>query len=146
MKTLILSSLLFLSVQASAVHKLVCVPGYEEMRKDAVIEVTFTYNIDPLKPFVGRYEMGAELKFKDLVTHQLYTRPDLVMRPESGTADVSMRGGAAGMVHLRLSPVIKNGAFTGRYTGDLFINDLNVRAYYNLVGTSKEPGILCEAR
>ncbi len=148
MKKLLISAVvLFSSLHAGAsVAKLVCVPGYEPMRADAVIEVIFNRTIDPLKPVVGAYNLGAALKFHDKITGQTYTRSDVVLVPAASMDDVNLRGGAAGMVHIRVSPVLKNGAFMGRYTGDLFINDLDSRHYYNLTGTSQEPGIVCEAR
>lgn len=148
MKKLLISAVvLFASLNAGAsVSKLVCVPGYEPMRAEAVIEVIFNRAIDPLKPVIGSYNLGAVLKLHDKITGQTYTRSDVVLVPSKSMDDVNLRGGAAGMVHIRVSPVLKNGAFMGRYTGDLFINDLDSRHYYNLTGTTQEPGIVCEAR
>ncbi|AHZ86606.1 hypothetical protein Bb109J_c1273 [Bdellovibrio bacteriovorus] len=148
MKKLMISAfVLFLSLNAGAsVSKLVCVPGYEPMRADAVIEIVFNRTIDPLKPVIGSYNLGAVLKLHDKITGQTYTRSDVVLVPATSMDDVNLRGGAAGMVHIRVNPVLKNGAFMGRYTGDLFVNDLDSRNYYNLTGSVQEPGIVCETR
>ncbi|MFV8258618.1 hypothetical protein ACNQKP_12470 [Bdellovibrio bacteriovorus] len=148
MKTFLISAfVLSLSLNAGAsISRIVCVPGYEPMRDEAVIEVIFNRAIDPLKPVIGSYNLGAVLKLHDKITGQTYTRSDVVLVPATSMDDVNLRGGAAGMVHIRVNPVLKNGAFMGRYTGDLFINDLDSRNYYNLTGTPLEPGIVCETR
>lgn len=148
MKKLFLSaSILFLSLNTeAAISRLNCVSGYEPMRDEAAIEIIFSRAIDPLKPVVGSYNLGAVLKLHDKITGQTYVRSDVVLVPSNSMSDVNLRGGAAGMVHLRISPVLNNGTFVGRYTGDLFINDLDSRHYYNLVGSSQEPGIVCESR
>ncbi|UOE99939.1 hypothetical protein [Bdellovibrio reynosensis] len=121
---------------ASAVTSITCVPSFDP---DFKVQVRFSSNIDPLNPFVGTYTSSAVLKVTQKNSRQAY---EVTVRtsPESrGTND--LRGDAEG-VYLKLYPQTENGQFT-HYTGQLFVNDLNVRAYFKFINEGNEPGLVC---
>lgn len=135
---------LLVTPSAFAFTRLDCRPYSSDFRKEIQIEVLFGRSIDPLHPVIGNYYVTAELRVKEKNSRNTYVRPDVQLYPEKGTADTNLRGGATGMVHLRLNPQFKDGIFVA-YFGDLFVNDLDVKAYFNLVGSGSEPGMYCKS-
>ncbi|WII70660.1 hypothetical protein QJS83_09335 [Bdellovibrio sp. 22V] len=125
---------------AASIQRLTCIPSFTD---DTKIEIVFSRSIDPLKPFIGTYNWPAALKISHPGTTQGYTRQDVTITPEITYDDINLRGDAGGYVYLRLYPEIKNGVFV-RYTGQLFINDLDVRAYYNFKSYNGVPGFICQ--
>lgn len=133
-----------LTAPAFALTRLDCGPYSSDARKDVRVEILFSRVIDPERPVIGNYYVTAELRVTGQNSRNTYVRPDVQLYPENGTTDVNLRGGAAGMVHLRLKPQFKDGSFVA-YHGDLFVNDLDAKFYLRLVGTGAEPGIYCRS-
>ncbi len=105
------------------------------------VAVSFFRPIDPLNPFIGFLFFTAKLSvFKNKIL--VYENINVRMTPEIYTTDLNLRGDANG-VHLRLYPQTTNeGEFT-HYTGQLFINDLEARAYFNFKNEGETPGLDC---
>lgn len=122
---------------ASAVTSLTCVPSYDP---DFKVQVRFSSNVDPLNPFVGTYTYSATLKVTQKNSRLAYEVP-VKISPESYAGTNDLRGDAEG-VYLKLYPQTSNGQFT-HYTGQLFVNDLNVRAYFKFINEGNEPGLVC---
>ncbi|KYG63251.1 hypothetical protein AZI85_04235 [Bdellovibrio bacteriovorus] len=140
MKTLI-SILIALSSSSAlaSVTRLICIPSQND---DVQIEVLFNKAIDPKTPFIGSYNFGATLIVKEKGFAQNYTNSNIRMTPEVYYSDISMRGDAEG-VYLRLYPQFKGSEFS-HYTGQLFVNDLETRDYFNFRDSGAGPGFSCK--
>lgn len=125
-------------VQAAKIQKLSC-----RAWDSSQVEVVFNRPIDPLIPFTS-YEFGAQLEV--FSKRGVYGRADVRITPLKTTHDYDLRGDAGGAVFLRLSPMLSQNKFSGKYTGQLFVNDLDAKAYFNFKDTGSLPGLLCEAQ
>lgn len=106
------------------------------------VEIVFNRGVDPLVPFTS-YEFGAQLEV--FSKRGIYSRTDVRITPLKTTHDMDLRGDAGGAIYLRLSPILNQNAFSGKYQGHLFVNDLDAKAYFNFKGTDSQPGLVCEA-
>lgn len=141
MKTLFiaLSSLLF-SAQVFAIQNVVCIPA---QKPNVKILVTFNKNIDPAKPFIGSYNWGATLTITQTGSPKVYENKTVRMAPEVYYSDINLRGDAEG-IYLRLYPHFdSNNNFTN-YDGQLFINDLDYKIYFNFIDRDGVPGLTCK--
>lgn len=147
MKALFLLTLSLLAMPAMAVQisKLNCVPGVGGSER-AQVTVVFARSIDPLKPIIGWYSMGATLQVLSPQSGRIYNRTDLRMTAIDSLTDVNIRGDAGNCVYLRLYPEIINAQATGHYTGQLFVNDLQAKAYYNFSDDQGQPGLICQGQ
>lgn len=139
-KFLVLVLILTISIKASAItlNSMNC-----QTAKSAehTVGISFFRPIDPLKPFIGFLFFSATLSvFKNNV--KIYENSNLRMTPEIYTTDINLRGDASG-VHLRLYPQITNEGEFINYTGQVFINDLEARAYFNFKNEGEKPGLNC---
>lgn len=106
------------------------------------VEISFLRSVDPLNPFIGFLFFSAKLTvFKNEV--KVYSNPSLRITPEIYTTDINLRGDAAG-VYLRLYPQTSNEGDYTHYTGQVFINDLDARAYFNFRDIGDQPGLYCQ--
>jgi hypothetical protein len=110
--------------------------------QDATVHVQFDKAVDPANPWVGWTMFHAVIEVRPARSAQVY-RKEIVMTPLNGIQSAEMRGDATEAVYLRLAPVMVNGQATGAYTGQLFVNDLDVRAYYRFMNDGAEPGLRC---
>ncbi|KYG69366.1 hypothetical protein AZI87_09265 [Bdellovibrio bacteriovorus] len=140
MKTLIS---LFIALSAStsiaSVTRLVCIPSQND---DVRIEVLFNKAINPKTPFIGSYSFGATLIVKEKGFSKSYTNSNVRISPETYYSDISLRGDAEG-VYLRLYPQFQGSEFS-HYTGQLFVNDLETRDYFNFRDSGMGPGFSCK--
>ena len=111
------------------------------------VRIQFNKSIDPAKPWTGFGEFGASLEVKIENSRQSYKRSDVRMSPIKSYDDVDMRGDAQGFdggaLYLQLYPEVVNGQATGKFTGQLFINDLDAHAYYDFRSEGRTPGLVC---
>lgn len=132
-----------LPAQAVKIQKLECFA-----QNKTKVEVTFVRAIDPLNPWIGTYNFGAQLEV--FSSRGVYGRADMRMSPLQYTTDLDMRGDAAGLdggaVYLRLAPIVTEGNFSGHYRGQLFVNDLDAKAYFNFKDVGNQPGLTCTAQ
>lgn len=129
----------FITLNAHAVRTLNCTPSVDDRLS---LDITFSRDITPERPFVGLYEFGATLKVKRQNSNQTYTNSNVRMTPEVYTTDTNLRGDAAG-VYLRLYPHFDGRNVFTHYTGQVLINDLDVRAYFNFTDSYGQPGFVC---
>ena len=141
MKTKILTTLMlsFITLNAHAVRTLNCKPSIDDRLS---LDITFSKDISPEKPFIGFYEFGATLKVKRQNSNQTYTNSNVRITPEVYTTDTNLRGDAAG-IYLRLYPHFDGRNVFTHYTGQVLINDLDVRAYFNFTDSYGQPGFVC---
>jgi hypothetical protein len=100
--------------------------------------------IDPQNPWVGFSTISAHLIVKEDRSNNLY-KTDITLSPLKEYLDLNMRGDASqGGVYLQLYPQIVNGQATGKYTGQLFVNDLDQRRYFDFRSEGREPGLVCQ--
>lgn len=125
-------------VYAAKIQKLSC-----RAWDSTQIEIVFSRPVEPLVPFTS-YEFGAQLEV--FSKRGVYGRADVRITPLKTTHDADLRGDAGGAVFLRLIPMLSKNEFTGKYSGQLFINDLDAKAYFNFKDTGSLPGLLCEAQ
>ena len=105
------------------------------------VVVEFVRPVDPLKPFIGFLYFSAKLSvYKNSV--KVYELASVRLSPEVYTTDINLYGEAAG-VYLRLYPQIDSAGQFTKYTGKLFINDLDVKAYFNFNDLEGHPGLDC---
>lgn len=123
---------------ASKIQKLSC-----RAWDSTEIEIVFSRAVDPLVPFTS-YEFGAQLEV--FSKRGIYGRADVRITPLKTTHDADLRGDAGGAVYLRLTPMLSQAQFSGKYKGQLFVNDLDAKAYFNFKDTGSLPGLLCEAQ
>lgn len=132
-----------LPAQAVKIQKLECF-AHDKTK----VEITFHRATDPLNPWIGAYEFGAQIEV--FSARGIYGRDDMRMSPLKYTTDIDMRGDASGLdggaVYLRLSPVVADGNFSGHYRGQLFVNDLQAKAYFNFRDSGNQPGLTCTAQ
>lgn len=133
---IILSSLLF-SAQVFAVQTVECFPA----QKDIKVTVTFNRDINPAKPFIGSYKWGATLKISSPGKPE-YVNKSVRMTPEVYYSDISLRGDTEG-IYLRLYPHFDSDNNFTNYDGQLFINDLDYKVYYNFIDRDGVPGLTC---
>lgn len=110
--------------------------------QDATVRVQFDKAVDPASPWVGWTMIHGRIEVRPRQSAQVY-RKEIVITPLNGVQSPDMRGDATEAVYLRLSPVLAGGQATGEYTGQLFVNDLDVRAYYRFMNDCYEPGLRC---
>jgi hypothetical protein len=110
--------------------------------KDRNVSITIEFHkqIDPLKPFIGLPYFGATLIVEN---NKFYKNTNLKLTPERSYQHLDLRGDAEG-VYLKLYPQINSQTLFTHYEGQLFINDLNVRAYYNYVDSEFGAGFICD--
>ena len=127
-----------LPVHAAKIQKLSC-----RAWDSTQVEIVFNRPVDPLVPFTS-YEFGAQLEV--FSRRGVYGRADVRITPLKTTHDFYLRGDAGGAVFLRLTPMLVQNEFSGKYTGQLFVNDLDAKAYFNFKDTGSLPGLLCDAQ
>lgn len=139
MKSLFITLFSFLfSAHAFAVQTVVCTPA---QKPDVVVTVTFYKDINPAKPFIGSYNWGATLKISRPGKTD-YLNQTVRMTPEIYYSDISLRGDAEG-IYLRLYPHFDANNNFLNYDGQLFINDLDYKIYYNFIDRDGIPGFTC---
>lgn len=111
--------------------------------QDATVRVQFDKAVDPANPWIGWTMIHSVIEVRPARSPQVY-RKEIVITPLNGVRSPDMRGDATEAVYLRLSPVLASGQATGEYTGQLFINDLDLRAYYRFLNDGTEPGLRCK--
>lgn len=139
MKTLLVLIALTFSLSAFAVQTVECTPGQNSNIK---LIVTFVKNIDPAKPFIGSYNWGASLKVIHPQASKNYENKNIRMTPEVYYSDISLRGDAEG-IYLRMYPHFDDNGVFLNYTGQVFINDLDYKAYFNFIDRDGVPGFTC---
>ncbi|QDK39485.1 hypothetical protein [Bdellovibrio sp. NC01] len=111
------------------------------------VRILFDKSVNPAQPWTGFGYFGASLEVKVVNSRQSYKRSDVRMSPIKSYDDVDMRGDAQGFdggaLYLQLYPEIVNGQATGKFTGQLFVNDLDARAYYDFRSEGRTPGLVC---
>ncbi len=131
---------LYFSTKTFAVEitSITCDPARSEAHQ---VVLEFVRPVDPLKPFLGFLYFSAKLSvYKN--SAKVYENPSIRLSPEVYTTDINLFGEASG-VYLRLYPQTDSvGQFTN-YTGKLFINDLDVKAYFNFNDVGDQPGLHC---
>ncbi len=140
LKFLILVLILTISNKASAValNSINCKTAKSE---DHTVAISFFRPIDPMHPFIGFLFFSATLSvFKNDV--KVYENKSLRMTPEIYTTDINLRGDTDG-VHLRLYPQTSTEGEYTHYTGQVFINDLDAKAYFNFKDLGDQPGLYC---
>lgn len=135
--TLFLS--LSFSAQVFAVQTVVCTPA---QKPNIVVTVIFNKDIDPKKPFVGTYNWGATLKIA-VPGKPEYINSSVRMTPEVYYSDITLRGDAPG-VHLRMYPHFDSETHFTNYEGQLFLNDLDYKIYFNFIDRDGVPGLTCK--
>lgn len=135
---IILSSLLF-SAQVSAVQNVVCTPT---QKPNVKILVTFNKDINPARPFIGSYNWGATLIITQAGSPKVYENKSVRITPEVYYSDIKMRGDAEG-IYLRLYPKFDADNNFTNYEGQLFINDLDYKVYYNFIDRDGAPALTC---
>lgn len=125
-------------IQAAKIQKLSC-----RAWDTTQVEIVFSRPVDPLMPFTS-YEFGAQLEV--FSKRGVYGRADIRITPLKSTHDFYLRGDAGGAVFLRLTPMLNQNEFSGKYSGQLFVNDLDAKAYFNFKDTGSLPGLLCDAQ
>jgi hypothetical protein len=141
MKALVLAVLLQVPFFAMASFtQLTC----STITQDATVRVLVTRAVDPQNPWVGFNTISANLEVQIKRAYSKYATA-ITLSPISGSGDLNMRGDAAqGGVYLQLYPQIVNGQATGKYTGQLFVNDLDKREYFDFRSEGGEPGLVCK--
>lgn len=140
MKALVLAVLLQVPFFAMASFtQLTC----STISQDATVRVQTSRAVDPQHPWIGFSTIDANLQVQIKGAYSKYDTA-IALTPISGSDDLNMRGDATqGGVYLQLYPQIVNGQATGKYTGQLFINDLDKREYFDFRSEGKEPGLVC---
>jgi hypothetical protein len=133
------ATLLF-SANAFAVRTVECIPGQDT---DIRVIVTFNRDIDPKKPFIGAYDWGATLKITKARSSNSYVNPNLRVTPIANYSDVNLSGNAAG-VYLQLYPQFDSKENFTNYEGQLFVNDLDARLYFNFTDRDGITGLICK--
>lgn len=125
---------------ADSFKKLTCTPANQK----AVIEVIFPKLINPMNPFIGFPEMWVQVTVEREGMGWIYQRDRVLMIPER-MGSIEMRGQSSDSLYIKLSPEINNGNFSGRYFGQLFVNDHESerRAYFRYLDTEAAPGMIC---
>lgn len=128
------------SVMATTVSELHC----KTINGVDTLHIEFQAPIDPVKPFIGWPNIPATLEVHPYRSNNIY-KTAIHFVPLKGGQDINLRGGAAqDGVYLQLFPEVVNGEATGHYTGQAFINDLDVRAYFDFRSRGTVPGMRCE--
>lgn len=146
MKNLILSSLIsiftitYANAENSKLKKLTCTPANQK----AIIEVIFPKLIDAMNPFIGFPEMWVKVTVERNGMGWVYERERVLMIP-ARPASIDMTGQSSDSLYIKLNPEVQNGNFTGRYFGQLFVNDheSDRRAYFRYLDTEAAPGMSC---
>ncbi|MEK2689346.1 hypothetical protein [Bdellovibrio sp. GT3] len=132
-----------------AYFPLVSMASFTQLRcttigEEAIVTVQLSRAVDAQNPWVGFNTIGANLIVKRIGAHNQYSTP-ITLSPLSQYGDLSMRGDATqGGVYLQLYPEIAGGTATGKYTGQLFVNDLDKREYFDFRSEGNEPGLVCQ--
>lgn len=127
-----------LQTLAAEIKTLTCTTAKSEIHS---VVIEFPRNVNPLSPFIGFLSFTASLSVYKYDV-KVYQHKNIRITPEVYTTDINLRGDAEG-VYLRLYPQIKEGEFS-HYTGQLFINDLNQKAYFNFKDADDQPGLNCQ--
>ena len=123
---------------AAEVKALNCSTAKSEIH---TVVVDFPRSVNPLSPFIGFLSFTATISVYKYDV-KVYENKNVRITPEVYTTDINLRGDAEG-VYLRLYPQVVEGEFS-HYTGQLFINDLNVKAYFNFKDMADQPGLDCK--
>lgn len=123
---------------AAEVKALTCSTAKSEIH---TVVVDFPRLVNPLNPFIGFLSFTATVSIYRYDV-KVYENKKVRVTPEVYTTDINLRGDAEG-VYLRLYPQVKEGEFS-HYTGQLFINDLDQRAYFNFKDVEEQPGLDCK--
>lgn len=129
---------LILSKNSYGLNNTACTPSRNPSYQ---INIIFPRDVNPLHPFVGFLNFMATVQVINSNNQLEYENKKVRITPEVYTTDISLRGDTEG-VYLRLYPQITNEQFT-HYTGQLFINDLDTKSYYNFKNTDAAAGFLC---
>ncbi|WP_413559122.1 hypothetical protein [Bdellovibrio sp. HCB209] len=128
---------------------LVSMAAYTQLRcstitEEAIVTIQVNRAVDAQNPWVGFSTIGANLVVQRIGAHNFY-QTAITLSPLSGSGDLNMRGDATqGGIYLQLYPEIVGGTATGKYTGQLFVNDLDKREYFDFRSEGKEPGLVCK--
>ncbi|AZZ36347.1 hypothetical protein CIK05_05930 [Bdellovibrio sp. qaytius] len=123
---------------ATEVNSITCKPAKSA---EHTVVVSFFRPVNPLSPFVGFLFFSANLAvYKNSV--KIYENKNLRMTPEVYTTDINLFGEAEG-VYLRLYPQTDSQGEYTHYTGKLFVNDLDAKAYFNFNDIGEQPGLNC---
>jgi len=139
MKNIALLIVALFSIQTWAIQNLVCKPTKNSQIQ---VEIQFYRDINPRQPFIGLLEFGAVVKVIHPIASKSYTDKSVRMTPEVYTTDINLRGDSESS-RLRLYPQFnQQGEFTN-YLGQLFVNDLETKSYFNFVNEGQTPGLVC---
>lgn len=122
---------------AAEVKTLTCSTAKSEIHS---VVVDFPRAVNPLSPFIGFLSFTASVSVYKYDV-KIYENKNVRVTPEIYTTDINLRGDAEG-VYLRLYPQMNEGEFS-HYTGQLFINDLDKKAYFNFKDFEDQPGLDC---
>lgn len=134
----ILVTLFTTNTFAAEVKTLTCSTAKSEIH---TVVVDFPKLVNPLSPFIGFLSFTATISVYKYDV-KVYENKNVRVTPEVYTTDINLRGDAEG-VYLRLYPQVVEGEFS-HYTGQLFINDLDKRAYFNFKDAEEQPGLDCQ--
>ncbi|MBO9666694.1 MAG: hypothetical protein J7501_07750 [Bdellovibrio sp.] len=106
---------------------------------EAAVRIQFERSVDPQNPWIGWNQIQASLEVQPERSHQIY-KTAIVLSPLTNGNHGDMRGDATqGGVYLQLFPQAN-----GTYTGQLFINDLDARVYFDFRSEGNEAGLKCK--
>lgn len=135
-----LTCFLISSHAAFALENIVCIPTKDTTK---TLLMRFHKNIDPSRPIIGGYSLGMDLEIHS-ATKILYTKNDLRLVPIKNYSDFNLKFDNENIgVYLRLYPQFSEGTFVN-YLGQIFVNDLSVRAYFNFKDSQSGPGFICQ--
>lgn len=123
---------------AAEIKTLTCSTAKSEIHK---VVVDFPRSVNPLSPFIGFLSFTATVSVYKYDV-KVYENKNVRVTPEVYTTDINLRGDAEGF-YLRLYPQLVEGEFS-HYTGQLFINDLDKKAYFNFKDFEDQPGLDCQ--
>ncbi|WP_409479854.1 hypothetical protein [Pseudobdellovibrio sp. HCB154] len=134
---IILTTVFTAKTFAAEVKTLTCSTAKSEIHS---VVVDFPRSVNPLSPFIGFLSFTATVSVYKYDV-KVYENKNVRVTPEVYTTDINLRGDAEG-VYLRLYPQMLEGEFS-HYTGQLFINDLDKKAYFNFKDIDDQPGLDC---
>ncbi|MCM2353160.1 MAG: hypothetical protein NDI63_06035 [Pseudobdellovibrio sp.] len=134
---IILATVFTTKTFATDVKTLTCSTAKSEIHS---VVVDFPRSVNPLSPFIGFLSFTATVSVYKYDV-KVYENKNVRVTPEVYTTDINLRGDAEGL-YLRLYPQVVEGEFS-HYIGQLFINDLDKKAYFNFKDISDQPGLDC---